>query len=204
MRIVRNPVLKTNAKPMIIMIIIAVFMLIISIVDFSVITQNDATFLSISFMGNWTSILSIIPLTWGLCTILLLKTKKIIFSKLPGYVLCGIVVLAYIFYYILAGQNNTTTNILMFSVAILLIYPIIIATLTLEGRLYNRVFATIFSVILVVLCLIAAIVVSIVMKWFSMTFLVPAMAYAELVLAVFCYNLEKPLKTENKATAITH
>ncbi len=204
MRIVRNAVLKTNKKPMLAMIIIAVFMLIVSIVDFSIMTQNNSTFLSISVMGSWTSVLSIIPLTWGLCTILLLKTKKMIFSKLPGYVLCGIVVLAFIFYYILAGQNNATTNILLFSVAILLIYPIIIATLTLEGRLYNRVFATIFSVILVLLCLAAAVVVSIVMKWFSLTFLVPALAYIELTLAVFCYNLEKPVKSNISKKEITH
>ena len=204
MKIVRTPILKTNKKPMIAMIIIAVFMLIISIVDFSVITQANNTFLSISVMGSWTSVLSIIPLTWGLCSVLLLKTKKIIFSKLPGYVLCGIVVLAFIFYYILAGQNNTTTNILLFSVAILLIYPVIIATLTLEGRLYNRVFATIFSVILIVLSVAAAIISCIIMNWFSLTFLVPALTYIELTLTVFCYTLEKPIRTKANNNEITH
>lgn len=204
MRIVRTPVLKTNKKPMTAMIIIAVFMLITSVADISIMTQNKVTFFHLGFYGAWTTLFSIIPLCWLLCTILLLKTKKIIFSKLPGYVTCAVAVLGFILYYILFGQGNTVTNFFLFAVVVLLVYPIIIATLTLEGRLYNRVFATIFSTILVVICFAAAIVGSIVMKWYSLTFLIPALCYLELTLAVFCYNLEKPKKKESNNNKISH
>lgn len=204
MKIVRTPVLKESKKPMIAMIVIAAFMLITSIADISIMTQNKITTFRFETFGAWTTLFSIIPLCWLLCTILLLKTKKIIFSKLPGYLVCGMAVLGYILYYILAGQDNTVVNFFLFAVVILLIYPIIIATLTLEGRLYNRVFATIFSIILVVLCFAAAVVSSIIMNWYSLTFLLPALSYVELTLAVFCYNLEKPKKKEPKDNKITH
>lgn len=204
MKIVRNPVLKTTKKPMVAMIIIAVIMLITSIADISVMTQNGATFINIETHGVWTTLFSIIPLCWLLCTILLMKTKRVVFSKLPGFVTCGISVLGFIFYYIMFGQGNTVTNFFLFALVVLLVYPIIIATLTLEGRMYNRVFATIFSIILVALCFAAAIVASVVMKWYSLTFLIPALAYVELTLAVFCYNLEKIKKNDKKENKITH
>lgn len=205
MKIVRNPVLKSNKKTMIAMIVISVFMLVISVMDFSLIfDENNNVFLNISVMGSWTSLLTILPLSWGICTILLLKTKKIVFSKMPGYIVCAMVVLAYILYYIIAGQDNTVTNILLFSVVILLVYPIIIATLTIEGRLYNRVFATIFSIILVALSFAAAIVASVVLKWISLSFFIPTLIYIELTLAVFCYTLEKPIKSDKNKNVITH
>lgn len=204
MKIVRNPVLKTSKKPMTAMIIISIFMLLISVMDFSLIFDKGNVFLNISVMGSWTSLLSILPLSWGICTVLLLKTKKMVFSKMPGYIMCAMVVLAFILYYIIAGQDNTVTNVLLFSLAILLVYPIIIATLTIEGRLYNRVFATIFSVILVVLCFAGAIAASVILKWISLSFFVPALIYIELTLAVFCYNLEKPVRSDQNKNMITH
>ncbi|MBQ4568927.1 MAG: hypothetical protein IJA62_02525 [Ruminococcus sp.] len=203
MKIVRIPVLKKEKKLPVIMIIIAAFMFLISIFDITFVFKGGAFALSISTVGFWSSILSIIPLSWGLCTGLLLKFKKANFAKIPAYITCALIGIGFALYMIVAGQKNPVTSILLFSLAVLLIYPFIISTLTLEGRLYNRVFATIFSSILLAICTIGAIVYFVLKGAITLTFLIPALMYVELLLIVLCFRLEKPQrKKENNM--ITH
>ena len=97
-------------------------------------------------------------------------------------------------------------NVLLFSVAVLAIYPFIIAVLTLEGRMYNRVFAIIFASILIVLGLVGAIVLSVLDSKVSLSSFIPALTYTELLLIILNYDLVKP-KKKNKdeiKTEITH
>lgn len=204
MKIVKNAVLRDDKRIPISMIIIACFMLILSIADISILFVEGTVALSISINSTWSSLLSIIPMSWGISVGLLLKTKKPIFAKMPGYIICVTIAMAYILYYIFAGQDNVVGNILLFSIAVLLIYPFIIATLTIEGRIYNRVFATVFTGILLALTLIAAIVLCVLRSRIMLSLLIPALVYVELLLAVFCYRLEKPAKTSEGSKVITH
>lgn len=204
MRIVRNPVLRNDKKILISMIIIAVFMFILTVFDFSIIFTQGTVALGISTVGVLSSVLSVIPLSWGLCASLLLKTKKIMFAKMPAYIISALILIAYIIYYIAAGEKNIVTNILLFSIAVLMIYPFIISTLTLEGRLYNRVFATIFSAILIFLCTAGAIVYFVLKGAIMFSLLMPTLMYVELLLIVFCFRLERPVKKEKEEKLITH
>ncbi len=206
MKIVRNAVLKENKKIPIIMICISVVMLLLCFVNISVNFTYESPIVAIETFNIWSSIISIFPLTWAICTALLLKTKKAVFSKMPSYVFCCVILIALILYYIAFGEENIVYTILLFAVAILMVYPFIIATLTIEGRMYNRVFATIFSVLLMVLSIIGAVVLCIALETIMLSLIIPALVYLELTLTVFCYNLEKIKKSasDEKPNIITH
>ncbi len=203
MKIVRIPILKNEKKLPVTIIIIAALMFLLSVFDVTFAFKSGGFALSISTLGIWSSILSIIPLSWGLCTGLLLKFKKANFAKLPGYITCALIGIGFALHMIIAGQKNPITSILVFSLVVLLIYPFIISTLTLEGRLYNRVFATIFSAILLAICFIGAIVYFVLKGAIMLTFLIPALMYLELILIVLCFRLEKPQKKKD-SNVITH
>ncbi|MBQ8000694.1 MAG: hypothetical protein IJ298_05675, partial [Ruminococcus sp.] len=107
--------------------------------------------------------------------------------------------------FIAAGEKYFVYKVFGFALAVLLVYPFIIATLTIEGRMYNRVFAAIFSGILLVLSVAGAVAVCIIFKSIMVSTLIPALVYVELILNVLCYNLEKPdITTKTKANMITH
>ena len=187
MKIVRTPVLKETKKLLVAMIIISVFMFITSMFNLYLYFGNGLS-IGIKSVAQTTSenqvaaiissalptILSIIAITWGVCAALLLKTKKLIFAKMPSYVICAILVMAFILYYISSGDDNVVLKLLLFSVVILAVYPHIIATLTLEGRLYNRVFATIFTSVLIAVSLIIPIAECVIGYTFGVTSLFPA------------------------------
>ncbi len=205
MKIVRNAVLKSDKKIPIAMLIISVVMLLFSICNLTLDFSTATPILSISVMDIWSIPVSVIPITWGICTMMLMKTKKVMFSKFPAYILCCMVLLAMIILFIAAGEKYFVYKVLGFALAVLLVYPFVIATLTIEGRMYNRVFATIFSGILLVLSLAGAVAVCVVFKSIMLSTLIPALVYVELILNVLCYDLKKITKTaEQKKNIITH
>jgi len=188
------------------MFIIAAFSFIISIIDFSVIFAQGQVAVQIKTLGLLSSALAIIPITWAACLTLVIKTRKDNFARTPSYIICALIAIAFVIYYVIYGKENMIRNILLFSVAILAIYPFIIATLTLEGRLYNRVFAIIFASILLALSVIGAIVLYVISSSVSLSLLIPACTYAELLLIILNYELVKPKKKniEELKTQITH
>ncbi len=204
MKIVRNPVLKESKKPLIAMLIIAVLMLILPFADFSVLFTPEGVKFFPHPTGVLTAVLTIIPITWITSVALLMKTKKITFAKMPSYVICSLLALGYVIFFIAAG-DNAVVKILGFSIVILAVYPFIIATLTLEGRMYNRVFATIFTSILIVVSVVAFIVLSIVSKEFRPLLFFPMFTYIELLIIVLAYKLEKiSNKKQDTPKKITH
>lgn len=205
MKIVRNAVLKKEKKIPVTMLIISILMLFLSICSISFDFSAETPFISISFMDIWAIPVSVIPITWAICTLMLLKTRKVMFSKFPAYILCCMILLALIILFIAAGDKYFVYKVLGFALAVLLVYPFIIATLTIEGRMYNRVFATIFSGILLVLSVIGAVAVCVILKSIMLSTLIPALVYTELILNVLCYDLEKINKTsEQKKNVVTH
>ncbi|MBE6737176.1 MAG: hypothetical protein E7566_00770 [Ruminococcaceae bacterium] len=205
MKIVRNPALKENKKPFIAMIIIAILMLVLPFTDFSLLFRSDGVEFYPHPTGVFTAVLSIIPITWITSILLLMKTKKISFAKMPAYVICALLALGYIIFFIAAG-DNTVIKLLGFSIIVLAIYPFIIATLTLEGRMYNRVFATLFTSILIGVSIIGVAVLSIISAEIRPILLFPMLTYIELLLIVLVYTLEKPAKKLKKeeVNKITH
>lgn len=205
MRKVRTPEFK-NAKGInISMFIIAAFTFIISVIDLRVIFSHGQILVQIKSIGLLSTLLSIIPVTWAACLLLVIKTNKDNFSRIPCYIISILIAIAFVIYYIAYGQEDMVRNILLFSITILSIYPFIIATLTLEGRLYNRVFAIIFASILLVLTVAGAIVVFVIYSLIALSLLIPAFMYTELLLMILNYKLLKP-KKKSQATnnEITH
>lgn len=197
MRIVRNAVLRDDKRMQIAMLCTAAFMLLISLCSITVDFSGEAPVFVFEFMNSWAASVSMLPITWAVCTVMLLKTKKSVFSKLPAYIICGIILLALCFYVIASGEDNLVLNLLAFAIAVLLVYPFIIAVLTIEGRVYNRVFAVMFASVLLGISIIAAVVLSVALKCIMLILLIPALVYVELILSVLCYNLEKIKKTED-------
>lgn len=205
MKIVRNAVLKESKKLPVAMLIISIVMLFLSLCNICLDFSQGSPALTISSMDIWAVAISVIPVTWGACSLMLMRTKKVLFSKMPSYIICGMVLMAMIILYIAAGEKYFVYKILGFAVAILIVYPFIIATLTIEGRMYNRVFATIFSSILLALSVAGAVVACVVLKSIMLSTIIPALVYTELILNVLCYNLEKiSRKPESKSNLITH
>lgn len=194
MKIVRDAVLRDNKKLPISIIIISALMLLLSFIDFSIVFVNGEPVASVEFFNSWLMMICVIPLTFGISTAMLMKTKKTVFSKLPSYIVCSIVVIAFVLFYIASGQDNLVVNILGFAIAILLIYPFIIAVLTIEGRMYNRVFALIFAGILLVLTVAAAIALFVVLELISLSYFIPALVYVELILTIMSYELKPKSK----------
>lgn len=194
MKIVRDAVLRDNKKLPISIIIISALMLLLSFIDFSIVFVTGEPVASVEFFNSWLMMICVIPLTFGISTAMLMKTKKTVFSKLPSYIVCSIVVIAFVLFYIASGQDNLVVNILGFAIAILLIYPFIIAVLTIEGRMYNRVFALIFAGILLVLTVAAAIALFVVLELISLSYFIPALVYVELILTIMSYELKPKSK----------
>lgn len=205
MKIVRNAVLKEEKGIYISMLIISVAMLIISFCNISLDFNGQAPALMISFMDIWALPVSVIPITWAICIVMLMKTKKVMFSKLPAYIFCCMVLLGMIILFIALSEKYLVYKVLGFAVGVLLIYPFVIATLTIEGRMYNRVFATLFSSILLIVSVAGAVALCIALKAIILSTIIPALIYVLLILNVLCYNLEKIKKSDiNKQNIITH
>lgn len=206
MRKVRIPQFRNSKGINISMFIIAAFLFIISIVDLSLFFVSGQFAVQMESLGYLSSALSIIPITWAACLILVIKTKKDNFARIPSYIISALIAMAFIIYYVIYGQENMVRNVLLFSVAVLAIYPFIIAVLTLEGRMYNRVFAIIFASILIVLGFVGAIVLSVLDSKVSLSSFLPALTYTELLLMILNYDLAKPKKKnkEETKTEITH
>ncbi len=205
MKIVRKAVLKETNKLPVAMLIISAITTLLSFCSITLDFNGESPALLVSFFDTWLLPVSVIPLTWAICIVMLLKTKKVMFSKLPAYIFCCLVLLGLALLVIALSEKYLVYKILGFAISVLLIYPFVIATLTIEGRMYNRVFATLFSSILLVLCLGGAVAVCIVLKSIILSALIPALIYVLLILNVLCYNLEIPNKSETKKeNIITH
>lgn len=195
MKILKDVIYREDKKLSITIILLSVLMLLLSLFDISIGFTGDIP-VSIRFGGLSSAILSIFPLSWGVSTIMLTKTKNIFFAKLPSYVICGTIVVLYALYIVITGNKNLVNNILFLSIAVLIAYPFVIAVLTMEGRVYNRVFATVFSSILLVLCVAAFIIISIATKSIMFSLLIPILIYINLLLTVLCFDLKRPEKKE--------
>lgn len=194
MKTVRDAVLKDGKKIPISIIIISALMLLLSFIDFRIVFINGEAVTSVEFFNSWLMMTCVIPFAFGISTAMLMKTKKTIFSKAPSYIVCSIIVIAFILFLIASGQDNLVMNILGFAVAILLIYPFVIAVLTIEGRLYNRVFALVFASILLILTVALAIALFFVLEIISLSYFIPALIYVELILTILCYELKPKSK----------
>ncbi len=189
MRILKNPVLKEGKIITIVMLIISAFSLFISMFSLSLDFTESGPIVAFSF-NKLASVISIIPLSYGVCTALLIKTRKSIFARIPAYIISCIIAVAFILYFIGAADGDVATIFILFTVVILLIYPFIIAVLTLEGRVVTNFFAVGISSVLIFLSTAAFIVISIYLKSITITFLLPALVYTELLLSVLCFRLE--------------
>lgn len=197
MKIVRNVVFRDNKKIPIIMIGIAFLMLLITLCNVSFNFAADKI-VDIQVGGLLSATILLIPLTWCLAIFMLMRLKKPFFAKLPAYVVTALTLIAMVAYFFLNAENgDTVTNILVFAIAIFIIYPFIIVTLTIEGRMYNKVFANLFSAILLIVSLLAAIVLFVVLKSIVLSYLIPAMVYTELILLTCCFDLEKIKKNKD-------
>ena len=84
MKIVRNAVLKENKRIPVAMLIISVVMLFLSVCNICLDFGTGSPILTISIMNVWALVISVIPVTWGACSLMLMRTKKVIFSKMPS------------------------------------------------------------------------------------------------------------------------
>lgn len=185
MRKVRNAVLTEDKKLPIIMIVIAVLMLIFSVVKIEFPSESPFGFNSIG------SIISVLPMTIGISAVMLIKTKKNAFGEFPCYIVSVIIAMGFIILFIFDLLDGL--ELLGFAIAILLIYPFIIAGLTVRGCMYNKAFALGFAGILLVLSIVAVIALTVLLSGFSFTYLVLPLLYVELILNLMCFKLE-PVK----------
>ena len=198
MRKIKNAVFTEDKKLIITMIAVASIMLLMTFLNFGAKYVGGSYNFIFEINTSYTSFLSIIPLTWLVSVILLNKTKKETFAKMPSYIICSVAAMGFILYFIWTG-GNLIDNLLALMVVILAVYPFIIATLTIEGRVYNRVFATVFTSILIALTLIGGILIGIILKEFmSLIFFFPLM-YVELLLIVLCFRLERIKKNKTES-----
>ncbi len=177
--------LKENKKLIIVMIAVAVLMLIFSVVRIDITAQG----ISIGF-SSLASIISIIPLTIGTSAFMLMKTKKPAFGEFPCYIISVFIAMAFVLLFILKLLYGL--EILGFALCILMVYPYIIAGLTVRGCMYNKFFAFGFAGLLILLSVIGIIVASILVG-FSFTYLVLPLMYTELLLNLMLFEL-KPIK----------
>lgn len=185
MKKIRAVELKENKTLSIVIIAIAVMMLVFSIVRIDITAQG----ISIGF-SSLASIISIIPLTIGTAAIMLIKTKKPAFGEFPCYIISVFIVMAFVLLFLFKLLYGL--EILGFALCILMVYPYIIAGLTVRGCMYNKVFALGFAGLLILLSIIGIIIASILVG-FSFTYLVLPLMYAELLLNLLLFEL-KPLK----------
>lgn len=204
MRKIKNAVFTDNKKLTVSMIVIAVIMLLMTFIDFGFAHEGGNFNVYFGINTTFTSALSIIPISWGVSVILLKKTKKDAFAKMPAYIFCSIVGILFILYFIAKG-GDIIESLLVMMLVILAAYPFIIATLTIEGRVYNRVFATVFTSILIALTLLGGIVIGIIYKGINLLALFFPLMYVELLLIVLSFRLEKIVKnkdTEDESSII--
>ena len=189
MKKVRNVALKEDTRIPVIMIILAVVMLVFSIVKIEFPSAQPFGFSSMS------SVLSVLPLTIGISSFMLIKTKKPAFCEFPCYIIGLFVALGFILLYFLNILKNL--GFLGFAICILLIYPYIIAGLTARGCMYNKVFALGFAGLLLVLSVVAVIALTLLLGGFSCTYLILPLMYTELLLNIMCYDL-RPIKKKKE------
>ncbi len=191
MKKVRAVDLNDNRKLPIIIIALAVLMLIFSVLRIEITPEGfSAGFNSLA------SVISIIPLTIGTSAFMIIKTKKPAFGEFPCYIVSVFIVLAFALLFFLKHFLSLDyldgLEILIFAIAILLIYPYIVAGLTIRGCVYTKAFALGFAGLLVILSVIGVIVVSVLIG-FSVTYLVLPLMYTTLLINLMCFDL-KPLK----------
>lgn len=193
MKKLRSVELKENKALLIAMIAVAVIMLILSIVRIDVISGG----FSIGF-NSLASIISIIPLTMGTSAFMIIKTKKPAFGEFPCYIISGFIVVAFVLLFIFRLLYGL--EILAFAICILMVYPYIIAGITVRGCMYNKMFALGFAGLLVLLSVIAVIVAT-VLVGFTFTYLILPLMYVELLLNLMLFDL-KPLKKNKEESVI--
>lgn len=191
MRKIKAVELSENKKLPIIIICIAVFMLILSVIklEFPI---TDRSF----GLNDLASVVSVLPLTAGVSAFMLIKTKKNIFGEFPCYVIAVLIAMGFVIMFILKLIPQGM-EVFGFAVGILLIYPYIIAGLTIRGCVYNRVFALAFAGILLVISLVAVVVISVLISGFIVSLLILPLMYAELILTILCFEL-KPIKRKKE------
>ena len=189
MKVLKNPVFTESKKLSISIICVGVFTLLLSFFNVTLNFAGEVSYIALSF-NQLASIISIFPLSWCLSAVLLMKTKKVFFAKLPAYVTCAMLLLAYILYFILKGQEDMVANLFLFMLLVLLVYPLIVIVLTLEGRIYNRAFAVVFTSILIAVCFLAFAVISVYLKTVDTLYLVPTLIYVMALLLVLSFKLE--------------
>ena len=193
MKKLRSVELKENKGLLIAMIAVAVIMLILSIVRIDVISGG----FSIGF-NSLASIISIIPLTMGTSAFMIIKTKKPAFGEFPCYIISGFIVVAFVLLFVFRLLYGL--EILAFAICILMVYPYIIAGITVRGCMYNKMFALGFAGLLVLLSVIAVIVAT-VLVGFTFTYLILPLMYVELLLNLMLFDL-KPLKKNKEESVI--
>lgn len=189
MKKIKNVELTEDRKIPFIIIGVAVFMLIFSVLSIDITAEGVK--IGFSSLG---SIISVLPLTIGVSTFMMLKTKKPAFCEFPCYIISAIIVMAFIVLLFFNLLDNF--KFLGIMLCVLMAYPYIITGLTARGCVYNKMFALAFAGILLVISLFAVIAVTIVLGGFSFTYLVLPLMYAELILTTFCFNL-KPINKKN-------
>lgn len=188
MKKIRAVEFKNDKKLPLIIIGIAVFMLLVSVVSVDISAEG----IRIGF-NSLASVISVLPLTAGVGAFMLIKTKKAAFGEFPCYIISALIVLAFgalFIFKLLSGFE-----FLGIMVCVLMVYPYIVAGLTVRGSMYNRLVSIGFSALLLILSIIAVVVVSFLLGGFSLTFLILPLMYTELILNVLCFDL-KPLKKE--------
>lgn len=186
MKKVRTVKLKENTKLPIVIIIIAFVMALLSVLSIEI-TYNG---LSVGF-GSLASVISVLPLTVAVSTFMLIKTKKATFGEFPCYVISILIVLAFLL--ILVFKLASGFEFFAIMLCVLMVYPYIVAGLTVRGAMYNKMISIGFSSLLLLLSIIAVIAASVLLQGFSLTFLLLPLMYTELILEVMCFEL-MPIK----------
>lgn len=190
MKKVRAVELNENKKLPIIIIAIAAFMLILSVVSIDISLGGIA----ISF-NSLASIISVMPLTISVSTFMIIKTKKPAFGEFPCYIIPVFIVMAFVLLFVFKLLSGFEFFAVM--VCVLMVYPYIIAGLTVRGCMYNKLISIGFSALLLVISLIAVIAVSVLLGGFSLTYLILPLMYVELILNILCFDL-KPVKKKKE------
>ena len=197
MKKIKNAVFTENKKLIITIISVAVFMLLISIVN---VEFDFSGYFSIGF-SSLASFLSVIPLTIGISAVMLMKTKKNNFGELPSYIIAIIICMIFLLLYFFNFLSSL--GVLAFAICVLLAYPYLVAGFTVRGCIYTRNFALAFAGILLALSIGALVVAMIFVAnlgaTFSLTYLVLPLMYVELILNILCFRLE-PLKKKKTET----
>lgn len=189
MKKVRTVELNDNKKLPVIIIVIAVLMLILSVVRIEIPSESPLGFNSLA------SIISVLPLSIGVSAFMLIKTKKPAFSEFPCYIISVLIAMAFIILFVFKLLGGF--EFLGIMVCILMIYPYIVAGLTVRGCMYNKLISIGFSALLLIISLIAVVAISVLLGGFSFTFLVLPLMYVELILNVMCFDL-KPIKRKTE------